>query len=140
MNKKLTIDAGELVFAMQSSRGMDAEWYLDMENGEVLLDRDENGELIETMDSDPRYLRIEQIPSYAAFDVMENFVATLNDARVVRKLTRALSGRKPFRAFKDALCEFPEVREAWFEFEQQADLRRAARWCEENEIDVQWKE
>lgn len=135
---KLTINADDLVFAMQSVGGIEVCWYLDTKNGDVLLDRDENGEIIKTLGNDPRYLRIEPIPSEVAFDVMENFVEEQNDEHVVQKLTRALTGRKPFRAFKNALCDFPDVREAWFAFEQQDALRRAERWCARHGIEAQW--
>jgi len=136
---KLTIDAGELILAMHSNVDFDATWYLDKESGEVLLDRDENGEVIEAMADDPRYLRIELIPSHEAFGVMEDFVDELDDELVAQKLSQALSGRKPFRAFKDALFDFPEVRVAWFAFEEEADLRRAREWCENHGIIAEWK-
>lgn len=139
MERKLAIDAEYLILAMQSSFDMEASWYLDTESGAVLLDHDENGELIEAMTEDPRYIRIEQIFSYEAFDVMENFVEELGDKHVAQRLARALSGRKPFRAFKDALCDHPDVRAAWFEFEQQAGLHQAREWCEENGIEPEWK-
>lgn len=139
MGKKLTIDADDLILSIQSNFDMDAGWYLDTESGEVLLDRDENGEIIEDMANDPRYLSIEQIPSHEAFAVMADFVDELDDERVAQRLSRALSGRKPFRAFKDALCDFPDVREAWFDFEREANLRLAKEWCENHGIISEWK-
>lgn len=139
MNKKLTIDAEDLVLAMQSSFDMEAGWYLDTESGEVLLDRDENGEVIEAMESDPRYLRIEQIPAHEAFGIMEDFVQKLDDEHIAQKLSRALFGIKPFRAFKEALSSHPDVRAAWFDFEQEAALRQAREWCEGCGIDAEWK-
>jgi len=133
---KLAINAEDLIFAMQSVDGIEACWYLDTENGEVLLDRDENGETIKFMSKDARFLRIEPIATDVAFNMMERFVAELNDQHVARRLTHALSGRKPFRAFKNALCDFSEVREAWFAFEREAALRYAGNWCSRHGIEA----
>jgi hypothetical protein len=69
---------------------------------------------------------------------MENFVDRLNDAEAASGLLDALARPKPFRRFKDALSEYPQLPEAWFAFEEQALLERSAQWCEENGIDVDW--
>jgi predicted nucleotidyltransferase len=43
-------------------------------------------------------------------------------------LARAIEGRGAFRRFKDALFEFPELRETWFKFHDVRMRRRAIEW------------
>lgn len=69
---------------------------------------------------------------------MEDFVATVSDRTAAERLDRALAGRKPFRHFKDALLDFPALREAWFEFEHAEHARLAKEWCADNGIDPEW--
>jgi hypothetical protein len=80
---------------------------------------------------------IDQIDSRSSFRVMERFVAQLDDAPADH-LERALRGRKPFSAFKDALFEYPALQTAWFAFEQAAHLVHADAWCKEDAIKVEW--
>jgi len=50
----------------------------------------------------------------------------------------ALNGRKPFRHFKDALLDYPELRDRWFAFEDTRLNRLAEAWCDEQGITVAW--
>ena len=139
---KLQIKKTDLIDALTSNfEMMGGGWYLDTETGEVLLvtdDINDDDDLAADIEDNPRYLAIESIPSHESFRIMEDFVATLDDPAVVRKLEHALEVRKPFRHFKDALCEFPPVREAWFKFEAAAHVRIAEEWCDANGIEVEW--
>ena len=140
MTNNLKINPDDLIAALTfGSGGMsDANWYLDTETGAVLMTGDGADDTPEDIDDSPRYLFFEPIPSHESFGFMEDFVGSLSDRRCAEALSRALTGHKPFRRFKDALCEFPSVRDAWFAFERQAHLRLAKEWCEENGIAVEW--
>jgi hypothetical protein len=69
---------------------------------------------------------------------MEDFIDSLGDTKEADKLRDALNRRKPFRQFKDTLCDYPDLREAWFKFEQQALALLAGEWCEANGIEAEW--
>jgi Uncharacterised protein family (UPF0158) len=136
---RLTIKRDDLIDALTFRFEItEGAFYLDSQTGEILLVSDAADEVPEDIEDNPRYIEIEPIPSDESYRIMEDFVATLSDAVAAKHLTRALNGRKPFRRFKDALLEFPQLREGWFEFEAAAYARLAQAWCEERELDVQW--
>jgi Uncharacterised protein family (UPF0158) len=132
---KLDDFTSALIFSVEAG---DGGWYLDMQTGDIFLDADGAEDLPEDLADNPRYRLIDPIASHESFQVMEEFVATVEDSRAAKRLTSALEGRKPFRAFKDALFDFPALREAWFAFESDAQRRYADAWCEANDIDPQW--
>lgn len=135
----LKIDREYMFFALrQHDQGMCEGWYLDTETGQVILNYDEMEYLPKDLQENPRYCRIEPISSRKSFRVMEDFVETVTDAAAADRLARALEGRKPFRRFRDTLLDFPDLREAWFQFEDTAHTRMAEQWCAEQGIDVEW--
>jgi hypothetical protein len=138
---ELRIDADELIMALEDNSGM-AECYLDRETGEVLrvsgaLLGDEDEEFTARIEADPgRYVFIDPIPSSAGFETMSDFVETVTDIEARRALERALAGRKPFRAFKDALLDYPAERANWFRFKDAAFRRHAEAWLADNGIEA----
>jgi len=134
---ELRIDADELIMALEDNSGM-AEWYLDRETGEVLRASDtplgdEDEGLSARIEAEPeRYVFIDPIPSSAGFEVMTDFAETVADAAARGALERALAGRKPFRAFKDTLLDYPAERENWFRFKDAAFRRHAEAWLADN--------
>jgi hypothetical protein len=68
---------------------------------------------------------------------MEDFIAAVSDVEARSALEQAILRRKPFRNFKDALYEFPEVREDWFKFHNEMLLQKAKDWVEVEEIDAE---
>jgi hypothetical protein len=136
----IRIDAGALLAAMSDHS---TEFFLDRETGEVIPNAielfpssaPEHQRYLEMAD-DPRYLVVETVPSGTAWDWMAAFVENVMDARARRVLSHALEGKRAFRRFKDALGEFPTLREAWFDFET-ARLRAAAvQWLEDEGLDA----
>jgi hypothetical protein len=89
-------------------------------------------------DDNPRYLWIEPIEAHESFRIMEDFVASVADVKAAARLGDALSRPKPFRRFKDALLDYPALRQAWFAFEGAAHASLAQAWCEANGIEAEW--
>lgn len=136
---KLRINLDDLTQALTTDLALtDGAWYLDLQTGAILLDADGGEPLPAGVEDDPRYLSIECISSHDAFEIMRAFVDTLTDANAVSRLDGALSGRKPFRRFKDALFEHTNLSEDWFAFEEAAHKRIAGEWCAENNFDPEW--
>jgi hypothetical protein len=46
-----------------------------------------------------------------------------------------LGGRGTFRRSKDALLDFPQERERWFQFQDERKKRRMLEWLAENDIE-----
>jgi hypothetical protein len=137
---KLKIDLHNFVLALTFHFELsDNNTFLDTETGEILLTgvgvREETAPEI---DGNPRYRWIEPIEAQVSFRIMENFVASVGDTKAAAHLNYALSDPKPFRRFKDALLDYPALREAWFAFEGAAHASLAQAWCEANGIEVEW--
>jgi hypothetical protein len=126
-----------LTFRMDSFDGAN---YLDTETGDIILVSDGVDEdmIPPDLEDNPRYLLIEPIESRDGFRIMEDFVATIDDAAVAERLASALQRPKPFRRFKDAVSDDLALRDAWFAFEAEAHARLASQWCEDHDIDVEW--
>lgn len=137
---RLEIDPDDLMLALTWTSGtLEYSYYLDSETGAILRDSPDGEELPEDFGDDPRYLYIEPIESHFAYEAMQDFVDTLPEGRLADALQHALDGRKPFRHFKDALLDYPEARESWFRFENDFEMRQAAAWCEEHDIEPVWR-
>lgn len=128
-------DRGEIEIALTDHGG--TEWYFDRQTGACVRfsnfsDLEEETDWRDAIEREPdRFLLIDPLPSSFEFGLMADFAADLDAGAAKASLERALSGRHPFRAFKDALLDFPAVREAWFE------KRNAAMdWLEDNGIPV----
>jgi hypothetical protein len=67
---------------------------------------------------------------------MEEFVATLTNARAREALENALRGGRPFRRFKEALRDLPQQIERWHKFEKQCTRRYIEGWAREQGVDI----
>jgi predicted nucleotidyltransferase len=100
-------------------------WFVDPASGEVVpwsADMD----LPDPEDRGACY--VEPLPSWEAYEDLQDFVARVPERRAAELLARAIEGRGAFRRFKDTLFEFPAVREAWFAFHDVRMRRRAVEW------------
>ena len=140
---KIQIDIEDLIMALQNHGG-ESEFYLDLTTGEVkfyydgMLDGEQVDEDFDIDDylEDPHFVRISGVASHESYEVMEKFIETLAEGKAQRELLRAISGRKPFRSFKDALFYQGDVRDQWSAFENEAYVAMAQDWLDEHEIDA----
>jgi len=63
-----------------------------------------------------KYVEFEKMDSREAFRVMEEFVETVDDEELKKKLELGLWLSKPFRNFKDIIDDEGEYRKKWFAF------------------------
>jgi hypothetical protein len=153
--RKLEINLMELEAAFESGLG-EAQYYLDLETGEILLITDEIRWYLE--DSPERELpdwqqemlqqarqieegygiRYHQVPeqdSYESYRDMERFIPTVRDQHLQDRLWRAIQGRGAFRYFKDVLYDYPDERERWFAFSDRRVYERMMAWLESKGIE-----
>jgi len=83
-----------------------------------------------------RYLKLGPIDSVQSFHFMEQFIETLGDKNIKGILARAIKQKGPFRRFKDALLEFPIIREHWFCFEEKKYQEYILEWLSGMGIEV----
>jgi hypothetical protein len=132
--RPLSIDLDELAFALNSDN---TEHYLDLQTGQVLMFAEEgiDPELDELRQDDPdRLLPIDPLGSHEGFALMERFLQEVIDPSAYHVLQQALAGRKPFRTFKHALGAYPELLQAWYDFESAQQREQALSWLTENDI------
>ena len=133
--KQLKIDIDELCNAMED-HSFDNEYYLDLETGEILFVSEYmNDEVIDIKNRiEEEYERFEQIPqvkSYEGYRDMEDFIATVDNNRLVDLLEVAIQGKGAFRRFKDVLLNYPDEEEKWFQFQDSRIEERALEWLDE---------
>jgi len=63
-----------------------------------------------------KYLEFEKMDSRESFQVMEEFVVTVDDEELRKKMELGLSLSKPFRNFKNIIDDENEYRKNWFSF------------------------
>jgi hypothetical protein len=148
--RKLEIDWMELEAAFESGLG-EAQYYLDLETGEILLITDEvswylenplERELLDWQQEmlqrarqieegyGIRYLRVPEQDSHESYRDMERFIPTIQDQHLQDRLWRAIQGRGAFRYFKDVLYDHPDERERWFAFSDRCVYERMMAWLE----------
>ncbi len=77
-----------------------------------------------------RYVVVPSADSHEAYEDMADFIATITNRPIQEQLAEAITGRHPFRRFKDALLNFPQEREHWFAFSDERQRERAVDWLE----------
>jgi len=134
--KTLKIYLDELCSVMEDS-SYEHDYYLDLKTGEIVLvsdwmDEEEGEKLRDRIDSNPdRYEQIPKVESYEAYQDMEDFIATVEDAHLAELLGVAINGRGAFRRFKDVLLRYPKERERWLRFKDERMKQRALEWLSE---------
>ncbi len=134
--REVPVDVEMLEIALTNGGG-ENQWYLDLETGDVLPVFDDP-ELEEKVESESeRYLLVESTTEARDdFGAMENFVAGLADGEAKRDLERVLRRAKPFRNFREALREWPEVRQQWHAVQEKRSKDAVQVWLEENGIEA----
>jgi hypothetical protein len=87
-----------------------------------------------------RYVRIEEINSYKAFEFMSDFADAMMDSRLQELLFSALRSKHPFRRFKDILLDFPQERERWFEYESKRRREYIERWARDENVEIDFEQ
>jgi Uncharacterised protein family (UPF0158) len=130
---------GKVIFISEESMFGEA-FYVDAEETKaaheimILCGEIENDENIE-IDED-RYLKINPPNSNEKWKWMEEFTLhQVSNIVLQNKLANALSGKKPFRKFKDILLYHPETEKNWFAFENKNLRKFIKNWAEANQID-----
>lgn len=145
--KKLAIDLDELVFqatwnhaecaplcVLDTHTGqliiIEGELCAALEDGEDPIDWDpeEIEQAREVLRDPSRYESLPELESQESFGFMEDFVREKAQGKAREALIEALERGKPFRRFKNALTEFPSVREEWFAYEAKRQRAWMRRW------------
>jgi len=116
----------EILFSMENQ---DNDFLLDTREGVVVS----AGDIDEADGEDePDKDRFVPLPDWSPQDgyrLMERFAAGLHNPMIREQLTAALNnGRGVFRAFKNALSQYPQTEKLWFGYKERAMKRKAIAW------------
>src|SRR5579883_2020230 len=134
-----TIDLIELETAFDDDM---AEYYFAPQSGRIIshlkpepfgyADIEEDDEI----EIEEDWLPIDRVSSHERFRWMEEFTTTVYSVTAQMALRQALSQKKPFRNFKDALMEYPGVSRQWFVFEDTKRRQYAVDFIESLDWEV----
>lgn len=103
-------------------------WWFDPATGKLRLHSyDVDDETPDDLDA-AGLIYVEALPSWVGYGDMEDFIEQLGAGRARNILERAIDGRGAFRRFKDALFEFPQLRDRWFAFRDERARHHAVEW------------
>ncbi len=115
-----------------------SRYYLDRETGEIIFQSErELGDNAETGCSKAgfnpehrgeRFIPIEPMESHRGHEIMNSFIGTLPEETARHDLIQALSERKPFRRFKDALHNYPDLEKQWHNFHEEDIKKISEEW------------
>ena len=117
-----------------------SEYFLDKETGKVewvsdmAMTQEEQEEVYDRLDEHGFY-RLPTSFDIRDYDIMEDFIDTLSGSNHDR-LASAIQGKGAFRRFKDAVIRLG-IDKQWYDFQADAYKTKAARWCEDNDIEYE---
>ena len=130
---KPVIDADELIIALED-HSYEMEFFLDRQTGEVFPvfeGNDESDADRDRIEVEPaRFVAVDLSPPSVGWEVMAGFVESLPEGPPRTQLASSLRARHPFRAFKDMLSPYPELREEWHAFHDRELARLAREWLD----------
>lgn len=124
----LPVELDELGDALDQSPGSDS--YIDVINGTLwpaqLFDV---GQGPDDFDSAPdRWLLVAGLGSRFAYEVMQRFIATIDEPGLAARLADSVTGRGAFRQFQSELSRHDHEYTRWHRFRDDARLGHARAW------------
>ena len=114
--------------------GQDTEAYLNPKNGEIIyineytdISEDECEEIYDEYIGLPTKFYIDE------YNMMEEFIETIEDERLYNQLYIAINGSGAFRRFKDTCINY-DIIDDWYKFRDEKYKELAIEWCEDNNI------
>lgn len=124
---ELPVDVDEVAEAMDVTTRDTIEFFLDMQSGAVVITGD--GGVDEEIDvDDDRYRYIPPRETFENYELMRDFIATLDDRGFAERLWDAIQGAGAFGRFKRELSKQATAQARWYEFRDAALRRDAMHW------------
>jgi hypothetical protein len=159
--RRLNIDFEALARAMATQGSDEYDYYLDTHTGRIMristdvwnaleegetiagsLNAWQQEELREAQavfsDTQGRYVPIPEDLEWEVEAIMSDFVDTVHDTDLRRKLMSAMEGRNAARRFKDVLVHYPHEQQRWTALQHQNHQEHAARWLQDEGIEPVW--
>jgi hypothetical protein len=91
-------------------------------------------------DSEFRYLEVPKRSSREDYEIMEDFIVTVEDEQLQDQLWRAIKGRGAFRYFRQVISEDENELERWYAYKESRLMEEMMDWLEMEEIEPTNKE
>ena len=131
----LDLDTGEVVTVShdllhkaEEAGGGDAE-----EPDDLLAWQEQEWEIAKRVVSTDRFKALPSKFDVHEWSIMEDFVRSLESAKIRDDLEHAIHGAGAFRHFK-ATIHRHRIEQSWYDFRDEALREIAIEWCEEHEI------
>ncbi len=112
--------------------------YLDIETGDVIpvfaFNRDRV--LADIHKNQDRYVRIAPQSGHRGYEIMQEFIETVDDADLCDRLRTAISGKSTFSRFRDALADEPKLKKRWSRFRAEAAVRGLREKLAERAVEI----
>lgn len=134
--RPLTIDLDHLANALTNQQG---DFRLDLLSGRLLdiPPTGEDPEIERLLEEEPeRLLALEPLSSNERLALMEDFLCEVVDPNAYAALAAAMAERRQHRAFLNALNQFPAVRCAWQDYEQERLRELVLDWLADNQLEL----
>lgn len=130
--KPLAVDLEELAMVLEGDP-LSCGGRIDLTTGEVwpqaAIDYAlEMAEIDEDEDDPDRWVPVRCEGSRASYRDLQWFISDLDDPAIADRLSDAISGRGPFRRFKDTLAAWPVLTARWYAFSEDRQRGRARAW------------
>ncbi|CAM3273195.1 UPF0158 family protein [Paenibacillus lupini] len=73
---------------------------------------------------------------YNEYEIIEEFINTLEDEKIKEALNDAIIGKGAFRKFKDKIIEF-DIDKQWYTYKENKIKELVIEWCIEHDIEFQ---
>lgn len=87
-------------------------------------------------DEDGIYVDFTLRNDFNEYEVMEDFIGTLEDKKIREKLFKEIQGRGAFRRFKDNIIEHG-VDKQWYDYKERKIKEIVIEWCKDHDIEIQ---
>ena len=110
----------QIIFGMENQ---ERQFLIDLEQSEVVQSDNQ------PLGSEDRFIELPEWNSASGFQLMERFVASLQNPVFRETLREALAGGKGvFRRFKNTLKDEPRIERLWFSFKEKEMRRHVIDW------------
>lgn len=116
--KKIKLFLDPILFVMEDESGLGGSHYIDLQTGDIVSPDLEDDVSYEDVEDEERYFCIEPVDSHEGYEIMEDFVGTIELEEIRDRLSEVLDRPKPFRNFKEALYDYTEIQKGFYEYKE----------------------
>lgn len=133
--RQLTIDLDDFISVIEDS-AYGTELFFDLETGDILFFTDDMTDEVEKVESDPeRFVEVPRVQSRESYRHMQDYIDLVADPHLQELLSVAIDGSGAFRRFKDVLLNYPEERQAWFDYKNTRLQKYIFDWLDSYDIE-----